>query len=101
MSDTDQINHPDHYNQGIETTDYICSWGMDFCEGNIVKYVTRYKHKGGLEDLKKALWYLELLISQTENLEKSKQGDDKEALKSQKELLLEVSKQMSLKKSKR
>tara|TARA_R100001509_G_scaffold143771_1_gene99707 strand:- start:412 stop:711 length:300 start_codon:yes stop_codon:yes gene_type:complete len=98
---SDNINHPEHYNLGIETTDYICSWGMDFCEGNIVKYVTRYKHKGGLEDLKKALWYLELLISQTENLEKSKQGDDKEALKSQKELLLEVSKQMSLKKSKR
>ena len=98
---SDNINHPEHYNLGIETTDYICSWGMDFCEGNIVKYVTRYKHKGGLEDLKKALWYLELLISQTENLEKSKQGEDKEALKSQKELLLEVSKQMSLKKSKR
>jgi len=101
MSDSDQINHPEHYNLGIETTDYICSWGMNFCEGNIVKYITRYKHKGGLEDLKKAMWYLELLISQTENLEKSKHGYKKGDAKKSKELLMEVSRQMSLKKSKR
>jgi|TARA_R100000482_G_C5089041_1_gene129898 hypothetical protein len=101
MSDTDQINHPDHYNQGIETTDYICSWGMDFCEGNIVKYVTRYKLKGGLEDLRKAQWYLELLISQSENLEKSKHSYSKTKPKKSKQLLTEVARQMSKNKSKR
>ena len=60
----DEINHPKHYNVGIETTDYISSWDMSFIEGNIVKYVTRYKYKGGVKDLEKAKWYLELLISE-------------------------------------
>lgn len=58
----DNINHPPHYNKGIETTDYIFSWDMNFCEGNVIKYVTRYKYKGGVEDLQKAKWYLERLI---------------------------------------
>ena len=62
----DQINHPPHYNKGIETTDYICSWDMDFCEGNVIKYVTRYKYKHGLNDLHKAKWYLEKLIKENE-----------------------------------
>ena len=62
----DLVNNPPHYNQGIETTDYIISNDMNFCEGNIVKYVTRYKIKGGVEDLKKAKWYLEKLIETTE-----------------------------------
>jgi len=63
--DKDIVNHPPHYNQGIETTDYIISNNMNFCEGNIVKYITRYKLKGGMEDLKKAKWYLEKLIKST------------------------------------
>ena len=62
---SDIVNHPPHYNQGIETTDYIISNNMNFCEGNIVKYITRYKLKGGMEDLKKAKWYLEKLIKST------------------------------------
>lgn len=62
----DKINHPPHYNKGIETTDYICSWDMNFCEGNVVKYVTRYKYKDGLDDLRKAMWYLEKLIKEKE-----------------------------------
>ena len=32
----DYIDHPPHYTKGIETTDYIMSWGMDFLEGNII-----------------------------------------------------------------
>ena len=62
----DKINHPPHYNKGIETTDYICSWDMNFCEGNVVKYVTRYKYKDGVDDLRKALWYLKKLIRENE-----------------------------------
>ena len=53
----DNIN-PTYYRKGIETTDYIVSHSMNYLEGNIIKYVTRYKDKGGLEDLKKAEWYL-------------------------------------------
>lgn len=60
------VDHPDHYNEGIETIDYIESWGMDFSQGNVIKYVSRYKSKGGLEDLKKAQWYLERLIQKEE-----------------------------------
>ena len=62
---SDSIN-PDYYRKGIETTDYIVSHSMNYLEGNIIKYVTRYKDKGGLEDLKKARWYLDKLIKQQE-----------------------------------
>jgi hypothetical protein len=71
-SDTDMVNHPPHYNKGIETTKYIDSWNMGFSQGNVIKYVTRYnlKHEDKqkqLEDLKKARWYLEDLIKMVEN----------------------------------
>jgi len=58
----DRINHPKHYTQGIECINYILSHKMNYMEGNIIKYVTRYKDKGGVEDLKKAQWYLSRLI---------------------------------------
>ena len=54
---SDKIN-PTYYRKGIETTDYIVSHSMNYVEGNIIKYVTRYKDKGGLEDIEKAEWYL-------------------------------------------
>ena len=62
----DKINPP-YYKKGIETTDYIVSHDMNYVEGNIIKYVTRYKDKGGLEDLLKAEWYLNKLIKETRN----------------------------------
>jgi|TARA_R110001583_G_scaffold54212_1_gene166308 hypothetical protein len=62
----DRIN-PNYYKEGIETADYIESHGMDYMQGNIIKYVTRYKMKNGLEDLKKAEWYLQRLIKKYEN----------------------------------
>ena len=46
----------------VECIDYIESHAFDFLEGNIIKYVTRYEEKNGLEDLKKASWYLNRLI---------------------------------------
>ena len=61
----DNIN-PDYYRKGIETTDYIQSHSMDYLEGNIIKYITRHKSKGGVDDLKKAEWYLTRLIKQEE-----------------------------------
>ena len=60
------VDHPEHYNKGIETIDYIESWDMDFNQGNVIKYISRYKMKGGLEDLKKAQWYLERIIQKEE-----------------------------------
>ena len=63
----EMINHPQHYNQGIEAIDYIESHKMNFNIGNVIKYVTRAKHKGTeLQDLKKALWYLDREIKRLE-----------------------------------
>lgn len=65
-----EINHPDHYNQGkIECIDAIENatinlMGLEaFCIGNIIKYLWRWKQKGGVKDLQKALWYLDYLIN--------------------------------------
>jgi len=58
-----EIEHPPWYTQGIETIDYIRSWNMDFCSGNVIKYITRAIHKGTrLQDLLKAREYLSYLI---------------------------------------
>lgn len=59
---SDKIEHPHHYTNGIECWDYITSHQLNYCAGNVVKYVTRYRFKNGLEDLKKARQYLDKLI---------------------------------------
>ena len=57
-----------HYKvMAIQPTEYIVKNGLNFVEGNIIKYVTRYKIKGGLEDLKKAQHYLSILIELEES----------------------------------
>ena len=59
------ITSPDYYKRGnIEVTDFIIDQSMSFLEGNVVKYITRYKEKSGIEDLRKARWYLEKLIEE-------------------------------------
>ena len=50
----------------VECIDYIESHAFDFLEGNVIKYVTRYESKNGLEDLRKASWYLQRLIKREE-----------------------------------
>ena len=66
--ENDNINHPAHYTQGkIETWDFILDKNLDYCSGNVIKYVVRADHKGNkLEDLKKAKAYLEKLICEEE-----------------------------------
>ncbi len=59
---SERVKHPNHYNRGIEMWDYAYSHNLDFFEGNIVKYVTRWKEKNGVEDLHKAKQYLDKLI---------------------------------------
>lgn len=57
-----------HYKQlAIQPTEYIIKNNLNFAEGNVIKYVTRYKLKGGVEDLKKARHYLDMLIDIQEN----------------------------------
>ena len=68
----DLVNPPPHYRQGeIECIDAIrAQLGdagfMAYCQGAIAKYVWRWQHKGGLEDLRKARWYLDELIKLAE-----------------------------------
>lgn len=65
VSDDDNINHPPHYNAGkFEVIDVIEDWHLGFHLGNVVKYIARADHKGTrVDDLKKALWYLERAIA--------------------------------------
>lgn len=70
----DNVNHPSHYisKGGIETIDVIDAWteGLDGIvavdTANVIKYVSRWRKKNGIEDLKKARWYLNHLISEME-----------------------------------
>jgi hypothetical protein len=64
---SDMVNSPPHYNQaGIECIDAIgaaTEEGFEYyLQGNIIKYLWRYRYKNGAEDLEKAKWYLEKLI---------------------------------------
>lgn len=53
----------DHYKgKTVQPWDFIAANGLGFFEGNVVKYVTRWKDKGGPEDLQKARHYLDKLI---------------------------------------
>lgn len=70
MSDkNDNVNHPSHYCDGreYEPVNVILDWGLDFLLGNALKYISRCGRKGGeedaIEDLEKAVWYIEKRIS--------------------------------------
>jgi len=67
---SDPVNNPSHYKDGgIETIDYIEAKRLGYHLGNAVKYISRAGKKGtnqGLEDLKKAQWYLNRAIEKNE-----------------------------------
>ena len=56
----------DHYKTEIQPWDFILANNLGYLEGNIIKYVSRYKKKGGMADLLKAQHYLQKLIETTE-----------------------------------
>jgi len=66
----DAVSAPQHYRQGaVECIDAIkAALGDDgfeaYCQGQVIKYIWRFRHKNGLEDLRKANWYLTELIKQ-------------------------------------
>jgi len=65
----DNISHPAHYTSGsVECIDAIEAAKLlkGFCLGNVIKYIWRHKQKNGLEDLKKAQWYLNHYIERLE-----------------------------------
>lgn len=63
---TKQVGGSHYKDKGIQPIIYIHANDLGFCEGNVVKYVTRWREKNGIADLKKAIHYLELLIELNE-----------------------------------
>lgn len=63
MSALDKQVSGNHYkDKGIQPVVYILANNLGFCEGNVIKYVTRHKSKNGRADIEKAIHYLELLL---------------------------------------
>lgn len=53
----------DHYKSlAIQPVEYIHANNLGFCEGSVIKYVTRWRDKGGVKDLEKAKHFIDLLI---------------------------------------
>ena len=71
----DSVDHPEHYggaDDPYEAIKVVEAWSLNFCLGNVIKYISRAGKKGdALEDLKKARWYLNREIT---NLERAKAG---------------------------
>jgi|TARA_R110000751_G_scaffold78796_1_gene159022 hypothetical protein len=62
------IPKTDHYtSMKIEPVDFIIANDLDFCEGNVIKYVSRHKNKNGAEDIRKAIDYLTIILKTTYN----------------------------------
>jgi hypothetical protein len=61
-----QVGGSHYRDKGIQPIIYIHANDLGFCEGNVVKYVTRWRDKNGVADLRKAIHYLELLIELNE-----------------------------------
>jgi hypothetical protein len=63
MSAMNEQEGGDHYkDRAIQPVEYIHANGIGFFEGNVIKYTTRWRDKGGLSDLRKARHYLDMLI---------------------------------------
>lgn len=80
MESVDMVAHPPHYQSktGLEVINVIEAFTSDLKgieatdTGNVIKYICRWKHKNGVQDLEKAKWYLEHLISQVKEKENEK-----------------------------
>lgn len=65
MNDTalsQQVGGSHYKNMTIQPVEFIEKNNLGFCAGNVIKYICRYKNKNGIEDLKKARHYIDLLI---------------------------------------
>lgn len=74
----DMVNHPKHYTQGgIECIDALKAatvgkHGIEaVCVANVIKYLWRYEEKNGIEDVRKAKWYIERLLRELEESQQS------------------------------
>lgn len=72
----DQVGGSHYKGFAIQPVEYMHANGLGYCEGAVVKYVTRWRGKNGIEDLKKARHFLDLLIE----LEERKSAQEREAI---------------------
>lgn len=84
-SNDKMVSHPTHYQSesGLEVIEVIEAFtsdltGIEACDtGNIIKYICRWNKKNGVQDLKKAMWYLQNLIDFVENKNiRNKEGEE-------------------------
>ena len=63
----DAVENPPHYAKyKIQPIEYIMANDLDYCEGNVVKYISRWRMKDGIQDLKKCRNYINILIEEEE-----------------------------------
>lgn len=62
-----QIGGQHYKGYGIQPWDYIIANKIDYLEGSAIKYITRWKEKGGIDDIRKAIHFLEKLIEVNDN----------------------------------
>lgn len=75
-SNDQMVSHPSHYmsDSGLETIDVIEAFTKDltgieaYDTGNVIKYICRWKNKGGVQDLEKAMWYIQHLIEHEDSM---------------------------------
>ena len=78
---SNQVNHPKHYGGSENTYEAIKvieAWGLGFCLGNVVKYISRAGKKDKtklIQDLEKAIWYLNREVENLKNVKKSEVTD--------------------------
>ena len=81
MEKFDNVNHPAHYNVGkievidIQEDQLTSEEYRGYIKGQVIKYITRERYKNGLEDLKKARWYLDRLIKKMEKEAAQNEGN--------------------------
>jgi hypothetical protein len=67
MSANDKQIGGNHYSSEIQAWDYIIANNLGYLDGTAIKYLTRWKKKGGIEDLRKAIHFIEKLIEHERN----------------------------------
>jgi len=60
---THQTGGTHYLKMGIQPVEYIVANNLDYLEGNVIKYVSRHKNKGGAEDIHKAIHYLKFILA--------------------------------------
>lgn len=70
----EQVGGSHYKSMKIQPVEFILANDLGFCEGNVIKYICRYKQKGGVQDLKKVIHYAELLIKSVEGETDVRQG---------------------------